>query len=109
MRNAAMTELDDIRAILSRHPVGNTPALPRLHIHRLDHPTDPGALIYDPLVCLVLQGRKRTFIGDRTLEYGAGDCMIVAAEVTAMGQICEASTDEPYLALNLFLDTAVIS
>jgi AraC-like DNA-binding protein len=66
-------------------------------------------VMYEPVVCLVLQGRKRTFIGDGVLEYGEGECMVVAAEVTAMGQVCEASSDEPYLALNLYLDPAVIS
>ncbi|MCX5493953.1 AraC family transcriptional regulator [Kaistia dalseonensis] len=104
-----MTELDDIRAIAQRHAGHRNPAMPRLHIYCIDHPTDAVGLVYEPVVCLVLQGRKRTFIGDGMLEYGAGECMVVAAEVTAMGQVCEASTDEPYLALNLYLDPAVIS
>ncbi len=104
-----MTELDEIRAIALRHAGRNNPAMPRLHIYRIDNPTDAAGLIYEPVVCLVLQGRKRTFIGDGMLEYGEGECMVVAAEVTAMGQVCEASTDEPYLALNLYLDPAVIS
>jgi AraC-like DNA-binding protein len=34
--------------------------------------------------------------------------MVVAAEVTAMGQIIEASPEEPFLAINLDLDPAVI-
>lgn len=104
-----MTDLDDIRAIAVRHAGSSNPAMPRLHIYRIDNPTDAGGLIYEPVVCLVLQGRKRTLIGDGVLEYGASECMVVAAEVTAMGQVCEASTDEPYLALNLLLDPAVIS
>ena len=104
-----MTDLDDIRAIAQRHAGAPHPAMPRLHIYRIDNPTDAAGLIYQPVVCLVLQGRKRTFIGDGVLEYGPSECMVVAAELTAMGQVCEASTDEPYLALNLFLDPAVIS
>ncbi|MCS6758517.1 MAG: AraC family transcriptional regulator, partial [Candidatus Devosia euplotis] len=78
-------------------------------VYRLDSPNDAIGLIYQPVVCLVLQGRKRTFIGDGVLEYGPGECMMVAAELTAMGQVCQASTNEPYLALNLFLDPVVIS
>ena len=104
-----MTDLDDIRAIARRHAGPPNPALPRLHIYRIDNPTDVGALIYEPVVCLLVQGRKRTFIGDGTFEYGAGECIVVAAEVAAMGQVCEASTDEPYLAVNLYLDPAVIA
>ena len=104
-----MTDLEDIRAIARRHAGPPNPALPRLHIYRIDNPTDVGALIYEPVVCLLVQGRKRTFIGDGTFEYGAGECIVVAAEVAAMGQVCEASTDEPYLAVNLYLDPAVIA
>ncbi|GLQ12417.1 AraC family transcriptional regulator [Devosia yakushimensis] len=104
-----MTDLEDIRAIALRHAGHHNAAIPRLHIYCIDTPTNAAGLIYEPVVCLVLQGRKRTFIGDGVLEYGAGECMVVAAEVTAMGQVCEASTDEPYLALNLYLDPAVIS
>jgi AraC-like DNA-binding protein len=104
-----MTELNDISAIALRHARSPNPAMPRLHIYRIENPTEAAGLIYEPVVCLVLQGRKRTFIGDGVLEYGAGECMVVAAEVTAMGQVCAASTNEPYLSLNLFLDPAVIS
>lgn len=104
-----MTQLDDIRAIALRHAGAPHPQMPRLHAYCIDNPTDANGLIYQPVVCLVLQGRKRTFIGDGALEYGASDCMVVAAELTAMGQVCEASTDEPFVALNLFLDPAVIS
>jgi AraC-like DNA-binding protein len=104
-----MTDLDTIRAIALRHAGTPHPAMPRLLIYRVDNPNDASGLIYQPLVCLVLQGRKRTFIGDGVLEYGPSECMVVAAELTAMGQVCEASTDEPYLALNLYLDPAVIS
>jgi hypothetical protein len=35
--------------------------------------------------------------------------MIVAAEITAMGQICEASADHPFLAFGLQLDPAVVT
>ncbi len=104
-----MTDLDDIRAIALRHAGAPHPAMPRLHIYRIDNPTDAAGLIYQPVVCLVLQGRKRTFIGNGVLEYGPSECMVVAAELTATGQVCEASTDEPYLALNLYLDPAMIS
>ena len=104
-----MTELADIATIAQRHAGAENAALPRLRVYTLDHPTEVAPLLYDPVVCLILQGAKRTFIGDQAFEYGAGDCMIVAAEVTAMGQISQASPAAPYLAANLYIDPAVIS
>ncbi|SFB74229.1 AraC family transcriptional regulator [Tropicimonas isoalkanivorans] len=104
-----MTDLTDIRAIALRHAGRQNAALPRLHVYRFDSPTDATALIYEPVACLVVQGRKRTLIGDDMLEYGEGECMVVAAEVAAMGQVCDALPEAPYLSLNLVLDPAVIS
>ncbi|WEK04377.1 MAG: AraC family transcriptional regulator [Candidatus Devosia phytovorans] len=104
-----MSDFDDIRNIALRHAGRHNPALPRVLAYRVDGQTPAAGLIYEPVVCLVLQGRKRTFIGDNVLEYGAGEYIVVAAELTAMGQVCQATTDEPYLALNLLLDPAVIS
>jgi AraC-like DNA-binding protein len=104
-----MTDLNEMKAIALRHEGQSSPAMPRLHIYNIQNPTRSAGLIYEPVVCLVLQGRKRTFIGNKTLEYGPGECMVVAAEVTAMGQVCEATAEEPYLAFNLLLDSALIS
>lgn len=104
-----MSDLDDIRAIVQRHADRFNPTLPRVLAYRIDDLTAAAGLIYEPVVCLVLQGRKRTFIGNTVLEYGAGEYIVVAAELTAMGQVCQATSDEPYLALNLLIDPAVIS
>lgn len=104
-----MTSLETIHAIAVRHAGRDEPSVPRLKIYSSDSPTDFMAMIYEPVVCLVLQGAKRTLIGNETLDYGPGDCMIVAAEVVAMGQITEASPSRPYLAANLYLDPVLIS
>lgn len=104
-----MSSLDEVRAIALRHGGAHNLQLSRFYVYRTDGPTVPGAFLYDPLVCLVLQGKKRTFIGNEVLEYGAGDCIVVAAEVAAIGQVYEASAEEPYLGLNLYLDPSVIA
>lgn len=104
-----MTNLAEIKAIASRHASNQSTDLPRLFIFEIGHTTPLQALVYDPLVSLVLQGTKRTVIGNQVIEYSAGHCMMVAAEVAAMGQVCEASTGEPYIALNLFIDPTVIA
>lgn len=92
-----------------RHAGRDETLLPRFKIYSSDTPTELMTLIYDPVACLVLQGKKRTIIGSEILEYGPGDCIIVAAEVAAMGQISEASPDTPFLCVNLYLDAEQVS
>ena len=104
-----MHEIDVIRAIARRHAGPPDPQLPRLFAYSLDHTTAVDALVYDPAVSLVVQGTQRMFIGDQVFEFGPGQSMIVAAEIAALGQICEASQAQPFLALGLFLDTALLS
>ena len=103
-----MDKLDEIRALAIRHAEVKHPGMSRLSIYRINEPTELNALVYDPMAFIVLQGTKRTIIGDKVFEYGPGQTMVVAAEITAMGQIIEASPDKPFLAVNLNLDPAVI-
>lgn len=104
-----MSELDKIRTIAMRHAGHPSLKLPRLFAYTLDHTTEIDPLIYDPAASLVIQGTQRMFIGDKMLEYGPGQSMIVAAEIAAMGQVCEASQDSPFVAVGLFLDPALLS
>ncbi|MEI9409531.1 AraC family transcriptional regulator [Mesorhizobium salmacidum] len=104
-----MEKLDELRSLAIRHAGAQHPGMPRLSVHSIAEPTEMTALVYDPMAFIVLQGAKRTIIGDKVFEYGPGQTMVVAAEITAMGQILEASVDSPFLAINLNLDPAVIT
>lgn len=81
----------------------------RLEIMRVNAPTVLQPVVYEPAVCLVLQGSKRAVIGEHVLAYGEGEYFIAAAELAALGQIWEATEEQPYLALNLLLDPQVIA
>lgn len=104
-----MSTLDDIRAMAIRHANAEGGAVPRLRVFSADAPTELTPFVCDAAVCLVLQGAKRTVIGDKVFDYGAGECLIVATEVVAMGRISAATASKPYLGLNLNLDPVVLS
>lgn len=104
-----MTDLAELRAIAIRHVDAASPPLPRFEVYARQEPTDVVAFVYDPVALLVLQGAKRTLIGNQVFPYKAGDCIVVAAELAAMGQISEASPEEPYLALRLTIDPTIIA
>jgi AraC-like DNA-binding protein len=65
----------------------------------LRHPvrTEFEATIYDPVVCLILQGRKQTTFGGLTFDVGAGDCLLVSHDLPVVSRITQA----PYMALLL--------
>ncbi|RTE91337.1 AraC family transcriptional regulator [Bradyrhizobium sp. LVM 105] len=73
--------------------------------------TTPTALAYDisrPLVALVVQGSKRVTTGSDTFDFGAGESMLIAADVPTISQITRADRGKPYYSFVLELDSAVI-
>ncbi|PWV97541.1 AraC-like DNA-binding protein [Hoeflea marina] len=76
------------------------------------HSTTPSGLdcaVSRPLVCLVLQGGKQVTMGTQTFAFGAGDSLLITADVPTVSQITRASVAEPYVSFVLELDAAVIA
>ena len=65
----------------------------------------PQQIVYEPMLCVILAGAKRTTLGDRTFDYHAGDYLVVSADLPVSGQVLEA----PYAAVGIALDPAVIT
>jgi AraC-like DNA-binding protein len=60
--------------------------------------------LYEPVLCLILQGRKQVSIGDRTLSFGPGECLLVSHDLPVRSRITKA----PYLALVFDVDIASV-
>jgi AraC-like DNA-binding protein len=74
--------------------------------------TAPSGLLHEisrPLVCLVLQGSKQVAMGAQSFAFGAGDSLLIAADVPTVSQITQASAAAPYLSFVMELDAAVIA
>ena len=71
---------------------------------RQDSSSSFEASLYEPVLCLILQGRKQVSIGERTLSFGPGECLLVSHELP----VCSRITKAPYLALVLAVDVATI-
>lgn len=62
-------------------------------------------IVYEPMLCVILAGAKRTTLGNRTFDYHAGDYLVVSADLPVSGQVLEA----PYAAVGIALDPAMIA
>lgn len=67
------------------------------------------AELYDPVVCLIVQGAKETTATTRTHGFEEGQYLVVSHDVPVVSRITRASPDAPYLALILGLDRTVLS
>jgi AraC-like DNA-binding protein len=84
------------RVLDRRAPTFVSP-LPGLTLLGYPARTEFEATLYEPVVCVVLRGRKETTFGDQTFDVGAGDCLLVSHDLPVVSRIVEA----PYLALLL--------
>lgn len=64
--------------------------------------------VQKPMIAICLQGRKRVTMGTTSFDYGAGEALVIAADVPTISQITEASPVAPYFALALELDPALL-
>nr|WP_227258143.1 AraC family transcriptional regulator [Kangsaoukella pontilimi] len=77
-------------------------------ILRQDRVTAFEAVIYKPVVCLILQGAKITSVGDRVAMPSAGDALIVSHDLPVESRITEATSERPYVALIVSLDLGLL-
>lgn len=98
-------------AIAARHadaPNWQT-AIPRLSLYKGDGPTPPISGLFEPKVCIVLQGAKQIVIGEQVLRYDPATCFVASVDLPVSGCIIEASAARPYIGLSLDLDPVIIA
>jgi AraC-like DNA-binding protein len=78
--------------------------IPGLSLYRVIEPAGPFFSLYEPSLSLIISGSKRVRIGDETLVYDASRFFLTTIGLPMTGQICEATTAEPYVAARLSLD-----
>src|SRR5690606_16003907 len=83
--------------------------IPALTLVRRTTPSEPVSCMYDPSVALIVQGAKRVLLGEETYLYGACDFLITSVDLPVIGEVTEASREQPFLALVLKLDQRVLT
>jgi len=86
----------------------NARTLPGLSVLRKESLTSIEAVVYEPVICLILQGRKETSVGDQFAGLGPGDTLLVSHDLTVQSRITRASPQDPYLAVILKLDLGIV-
>lgn len=82
--------------------------LPGLSVLRREAESDIESVIYEPVLCPILQGSKVTSIGDQFVELRPGDALLVSHDLPVVSRITRASPREPYLAAILALDLGLV-
>ncbi len=79
-------------------------AVPGLSCIRLCAPNMKLPSVYQPSICVILQGAKQVLLEEEIYRYAPPDFLAVSVDLPLIGQVTEASTDRPYLCLQIEID-----
>ena len=65
--------------------------------------------IYEPMVCLLLQGSKNLYVGDQKIHYQELSYLIIPLMMPVTGEIVQASETKPYVGISVSLDLRELS
>jgi AraC-like DNA-binding protein len=60
--------------------------------------------VNEPMLAIVVQGKKEALLGDEIHSYGAGQYLTISVDLPLNGFVTEATPDRPYLGFRLTLD-----
>ncbi|AMY68876.1 AraC family transcriptional regulator [Frigidibacter mobilis] len=105
-------ELENLKRMSLRYlqasPAAGPPPLTGLAVFKRETVSDLEAALYEPVVCLILQGRKKTSMGTQFAEVGPGDALLVSHHVPVLSRITQASANAPYIAVTVTLDLSLM-
>lgn len=84
-------------------------AVPALSLFRQDEPAGPVSVVYDPSICMVVQGSKRVLLGNETYVYDDHHYLITSVNLPTFVQALEVSQEKPLLGLKLSFDIHEVS
>lgn len=87
----------------------NATSVPGVALVRASSPTQPLPSLYEPSLCIVVQGRKRSVLRREVYVYDPLNYLVVSVTLPVSGQILEATTERPYLCLRLTIDVTIVA
>jgi AraC-like DNA-binding protein len=106
---AAIDKCAELAALVDRHTdnQGNgahATAIDPLVFTRQDDPATAMQGVSEPLLGIVVQGKKKLLLGEETYQYGVAQYLLVSVDLPLSGYVVGATPDKPYLGFKLKLD-----
>ena len=100
----------ELAAIMTRHTNGkgdgaHKTAIAQLEFIRKSAVSTGLCDVYEPILCIVVQGKKETLLSEETYSYSAAQYIVISVDLPLNGTVVEATPDQPYLGFKLNLDS----
>lgn len=108
-----MARSSDLAALIDRYAeqegVILDTALPRVKLVKSTRRTEPLHAVQHAAVCVIASGRKQVMLGQDVYTYDAEQYLIATVDLPLVGEVIEASPEEPYLCFVLQLSPAMLA
>jgi AraC-like DNA-binding protein len=97
----------ELAALIARHSVADgmfPTAIDGVQVIRLSEPRRQTPYVYQPLVCVIVQGTKQVLLEDEVYRYASNQFLAVSVDLPLVGQVVEASAESPHLCVSIDLD-----
>jgi AraC-like DNA-binding protein len=84
-------------------------AIRGLHCIKLSAPNLKLPAVYEPSICVILQGSKQVLLEDEIYRYAPPQFLAISVDLPLLGQVLEASATRPYLCLQIQIDARQIA
>jgi AraC-like DNA-binding protein len=107
----AIDRCEELAALVARHTNGkgngaHATAINSLTFMRACDPAKAMQGVSEPLLAIVVQGKKEVLLNEEAYQYGVAQYLVVSVDLPLGGCVVEATHDKPYLGFKLKLDSA---
>lgn len=108
-RNEIVNKCKELAALLTRHTDGKGNGAHKTDILQLEFTREskPDTALYsfyEPILGIVVQGKKEALLSEETYRYGTAQYLVISVDLPLSGFVVEAKEDLPYLGFKLSLE-----
>lgn len=95
---------DELTKLIEHYSVGDgvhATSIPSLFFMRQSTIAGPFYGIFKPSLCVIIQGVKDVWLAHERFRYSPTDYLVASVDLPVIGQVVEASSSTPYLAIKL--------
>lgn len=99
--------LHELGALIDKYSTGDgihATAVKGIYCIRLSEPNLKLPSVYQPSICVIVQGAKQVLLEDEIYRYAPPQFLAVSVDLPLLGQVIEASPARPYLCLQIEID-----
>ena len=108
-QNAIAHQCQELAMLLTRHTDNKGDGFHKTAIEQLEFQRESSVSttlqgVCEPILGILVQGKKEALLGEETYRYGAAQYLVVSVDLPLSAFIVEATLDQPYLGFKLNLD-----